>query len=67
MLSQMAFAFCSMSKHDSAAAAAAEQLCLPADEKYKMDLSGLTPFIKTVAIQYCNEHAPKPDAPQDQA
>lgn len=37
------------------------------NEKYKMDLSGLKPFIKTVAIQYCNEHAPKLDAPQDQA
>ena len=47
-------------------AAMADRQYVPADEKYKMDLSGLKPFIKTVAIQYCNEHAPKPDA-QDQA
>lgn len=32
------------------------------NDKYKMDLTDLKPFIKTVAIHYCNEHAPKDNA-----
>lgn len=31
----------------------------PADAKYKVDLKDKKPLIKTIAIQYCTEHAPK--------
>lgn len=33
--------------------------CVHADGKYKVDLKEKKPLIKTIAIQYCMEHAPK--------
>lgn len=33
--------------------------CMFADGKYKVDLKEKKPLIKTIAIQYCTEHAPK--------
>ena len=40
--------------------------CLFADGKYKVDLKEKKPLIKTVAIQYCTEHAPKSNEAEEQ-